>query len=149
MKTLILLLFFAINAFSQPATSHVTIRIEPYAYVETNNGGATIDYTNNGAIVSNIEISIRNNVPERITSLSAFVTQLYDSTEISVKLIKTSSGNARVFEEQFIDVNPRILASEINGSCWFLATYTITTKQGQDIEKIIESVVWNSTVGVK
>jgi len=149
MKTLILLLFFAVNIFAQSATSYVTIEILPYTYVEVNDRGVMIDYTNNGAVVSNIEISIRNNVPERITSLSAFVAYLSDSTEISVKLVKTSLGDARIFQEQFIDVNPRIFASEINGSCWFLATYTITTKQGQDIEDIIKSVVWTLSVGVK
>jgi len=146
---LTLLLLFTVNGFSQSATSGVSIIILPYTYVETNNRGAIIDYTNNGAVVSNIEISIRNNVPERITSLSAFVNYLSDSTEIRVKLVKTSNGEARIFDEQYIDVNPRLFANNIISSCWFTATYVITTKVGQDIDKIMESVVWNLTVGAK
>ena len=147
MKTLILLLFFAINAFSQSqsANSYITIVIEPYTIVEVNDFGVIIDKTENGAIVNNIEISVRNNTTNK-TTLSAYVTRLYDSTEIKARIRPINNNNVRILGEQWIDVNNSNFASDIEGSNTFQVTYLIMTNKNQDIQELIESIKWILTV---
>lgn len=145
MKKLIIVMFFACNVFAQTATSYVTIRIEPYTIIETNTRNAVIDETESGVVVRNIEISIRNNTPNK-TNLSAYITHLFDSTEIRANIKPVGNNNLRILGDQWIDVNVSNFASDIEFSNTFLATYMITTAKNQDIQEIIESIRWVLTV---
>ena len=141
MKKLIIVMFFACNVFAQTATSYVTIRIEPYTIIETNTRNAVIDETESGFIVRNVEIIIRNNTKNK-TDLSAYITHLFDSTEIRANIKPISNNNLRILGDQWIDVNVSNFASDIEFSNTFLATYMITTAKNQDIQEIIESIIW-------
>jgi len=144
MKKLIFLLFFAVNIYAQ-ATQAISIFVAPYIIIEVNNFGAVIDKTENGAIVNNIEISVRNNTKNK-TTLSAYVTMLYDSTEIKAKIKPINNNNVRILGEQWIDVNNSNFATNIEGSNTFQVTYLIMTNKNQDIQELIESIKWILTV---
>lgn len=145
MKKLIIVMFFACNVFAQTATSYVTIRIEPYTIIETNTRNAVIDETESGFIVRNVEIIIRNNTKNK-TDLSAYITHLFDSTEIRANIKPVGNNNLRILGDQWIDINISNFASDIEFSNTFLATYMITTTKNQNIQEMIEAIRWVLTV---
>lgn len=145
MKKLIIVMFFACNVFAQTATSYVTIRIEPYTIIETNTRNAVIDETESGFIVRNVEIIIRNNTKNK-TDLSAYITHLFDSTEIRANIKPVGNNNLRILGDQWIDINISNFASDIEFSNTFLATYMITTTKNQNIQEMIEAIRWVLTL---
>jgi hypothetical protein len=138
------ILLVPVIAQQQSATQTIRITIEPYTTVEVNYDRSLWTFTEHGTIIDRIEISVRNNT-QNITSLSTRVQQLFDSTEVKIRLFP-NGNNAIIYGEQYVDINPSVFVRNIAGSQKFMATYTITTKQYQSVEEIMRAVVWTLEV---
>jgi hypothetical protein len=150
MKTIKYLLLWSVLLVSaiaqqQSAESHVSIVVMPYTITEVNYDKSLWTFTEHGAVIDQIEISVRNNT-QNITSLSTRVQQLFDSTEVKIRLFPNGNNTVIIYGEQFVDVNPSVFVRNIVGSQKFMATYTIITKQYQSVEEIMRAVVWTLEV---